>query len=236
MVAQIFPHTQGRGERGCAGGLGEGLGFLKEVADGGPHLIVADEDEVVESLPENALRHHEGLAGGQSAGEGMDGRGTGGAGLPGLVGGGGSFCADADDADGGVDGFGGQTRAGCAAAAADGHDNHVDIRLGLQNFQRVRADAADEGRFVAGGNEAQSLFPLEHGAMAFAGFEVGAVEDDVGAIAAHGIDFDRVGSFGDNDDRVDAEELGGVGNGLAVVAGGGGDDAGSAVLRRAGAP
>ncbi len=68
--------------------------------------------------------------------------------------------------------------------------------------------------------------------MALAGFKVSAVEDDFCAVAAHGVDLDRVGAFRDDDDGAGVEELGRVGDGLAVVAGGGGNHAAGAFFRR----
>ena len=112
-----------------------------------------------------------------------------------------------------------------AAAAADGHEDRVQVGLGFQDLQRVRRHPGDQPRLVAGRHKAQPLVGLQRQTVTLARVEVGPVKDDLRAIGAHGRDLNRVGVLRHDDHRAHAEEPRGIGNGLAVIARRRGDDA-----------
>ena len=86
-------------------------------------------------------------------------------------------------------------------------------------------DAGDQQRLVAGVHVAVAVLEREPLAVLARVVEIAAVEDELGAEAAHRGDLDRVRLLRDADRRPHAEEAGGVGDRLAVVAGRGGDHA-----------
>src|SRR5260370_27341001 len=67
----------------------------------------------------------------------------------------------ADDLDVRPDRLAGDTRAGGAAAATDGDDDDVDVRLLFERFQRMRADSRDEVRLIAGVDVAIAVLARE---------------------------------------------------------------------------
>src|SRR5205085_12230219 len=103
--------------------------------------------------------------------------------LPGSIGGRRLSRLDADHAHGRVDRLGGDASAGGAAAAADWHDDQLDVGLLLEDLERLRRDARDQVWLVARVNVSVAMLAGELFAV-LAGFvEVLPVGDDLGAEA-----------------------------------------------------
>src|SRR5690606_27152218 len=114
--------------------------------------------------------------------------------------------------------------------AADGEEDGADAGPVLEDLERdgtlprddVRVvERRDHGEAALGGDGLGAGLPLGGG---------GALEHDLGAQAAGALDLDVRGGDGHDDDGGDLEEPRGEGDGLCVVAGGEGDDAGPALL------
>lgn len=101
-LAQLVGAGEGRG----AGRLGQGMGPLDHPDHGLHDLLLLEEHEVVEQLPEDGLGHGEAAGGGEALGEGGVRRVDYLAATPGLVGGGRGCGLHADHLDPRVDGLG----------------------------------------------------------------------------------------------------------------------------------
>jgi hypothetical protein len=119
--------------------------------------------------------------------------------VPRAVGCRGRFRLDANHFHRGVDGLGDDARTGRAAAATDGHDDHVGARLVLKDFQGLGSDAGDQQRLVAGVHIAVAVVLCELLAVFACVVEVAPVDDQPGAQTTHRLDLDRVGVFGHAD-------------------------------------
>src|SRR5277367_2376650 len=127
--------------------------------------------------------------------------------------------------------FHGAGYSGDQSAAADG--NHYGVQIGdlLEHLDAQRALAGDDGFVVEGMDESEGLFGAEAEGF-LAGFVVIRAEEDYfGAVAARGGDFYERSGERHHDLRRDAAFGGVVGDGLRVIAGGGGDDAATALVR-----
>src|SRR5439155_7817277 len=91
--------------------------------------------------------------------------------------------------------------AGRAAATADGDDDHLDPWLLLEDRERLRGDAGDEQRLVAGVHVAVTALVGEPLATLARLVVVAPVKDELGAEAAHRGDLDGVRRLGDADRR-----------------------------------
>jgi len=89
--------------------------------------------------------------------------------------------------------------------------------------------AGDDGFVVVGVDEYEVAVGGEDVGVGGGFLEGVAVEDDGGAPGSGAADLGRRGEFGHHDDAGDAEEAGVAGDGLGMVAGGHGDDAGLAL-------
>ena len=112
-------------------------------------LVVADEHEVVEMLGEDSLREGERDPRLQALGERVHLVLHQPAFAPRAIGGRRGVGLHADHLDACADRLGRDTRAGRAAAAADRHDDHLDLRLALEHLERRGRDAGDQQRLVA---------------------------------------------------------------------------------------
>ena len=90
------------------------------------------------------------------------------------------------------------------------------------DFEAVGGDAGDEHGFVCGVDVTHPFFAGDNLGLDSGVVEDGSVLDDDGSHAAHGCDFEGVGSDGYEYGAFGTELLGGVGDGLSVVAGAGG--------------
>ena len=80
-----------------------------------------------------------------------------------------------------ADRLGGDAGAGGSAPAADRHDDDVDLRLLLEDLERVRPDAGDQQRLVAGVDVAVAVLGREPLAVLASLVEVLPVDDELGA-------------------------------------------------------
>jgi hypothetical protein len=194
-------------------------------------IISACEHEVVEPLPEDLLRELERRACGETLGERLHPILEEATLLPGTECRRRGFRLDTDHSHGRIDRLGDDAGAGGAAATADGDDDHGGLRLLLEDFERLRCDAGDQQRLIAGVDVAVAVLVGELLAMLARIVVVAAVKDELGAEAAHRGHLHRVRVLGYADRRLHAEETGGEGERLAVVSGRGGDDAAPALIR-----
>ena len=116
-------------------------------------------------------------------------------------------------------------RARRAAAASDGHDHGVDVGAFLQDLERVRADARDQVRFVAGVDIAIAVLRREPLAVLAGLVIVAALQEHLGAEIAHGLDLHRIRAFGRDDSGTHPKDLRRKCDRLAMVASRGGDHA-----------
>ena len=110
-------------------------------------------------------------------------------------------------------------------AAADRHDDAVEVRLVLKHFEADRALSGDDLVVVIGVDEDESLF-LDHGLGG--DLAVGqrfARQDDLRAMRPRALDLGRRRRLRHHDGRRDAEPLGVIGDRLGMIAGRHGDDA-----------
>ncbi len=210
LAGELLAQTKRGCERRGAGGLDQVARGLDHRRLRGPDLVVRDEHEVVEVLPEDLLRQLERGARGEAFGERLHPVLDEAAFAPGAVGGRCALRLDADHPHAGTDGRGDDAGAGRAAAAADRDDDRVERRLFLQDLERPGGDARDQQRLVAGVHVAVAVLGREPLAVLARVVEVAAVDDELGAEAAHRGDLDRVRVLGDADRRAHAEQTRGV--------------------------
>ena len=111
------------------------------------------------------------------------------------------------------------------AAAADGHDQNVQIRHILKQFQGHRALTGDHVRVVEGGYEQFAGFlGMGQGGIP-RGVEIDAFQNDLCAQVLGPPDLGEGGAFRHVDGRRDVQSPGVIGHALGVVTGRGGDDA-----------
>ncbi len=123
----------------------------------------------------------------------------------------------ADDLRGKPQCFAGGDRAADAAAEPDGHVQDIDVRHGVQQFERIARDAPHEKR-VEGRDHVQSVrLGQGHGVFACC-LEVLAVLHELRAERAHGVVLLAAVAYGDHDRGRDLVLAGGKGDRLPVVA------------------
>ena len=139
-------------------------------------------------------------------------------------------CANADDAYVRAQRFGGARHAGEQAAAADRHDQRVDLGALAQHFERDRSAAGDDGRIVVG---------MDHGGAVDDGERLcvqgrlgvrRTFEDDRRAELAGAADLDLRCGARHHDGRGDVEPSRVIGQALRVISGRRGDHAAGFLL------
>ena len=182
-----------------------------------PDLVLADEHEVVQMLPEDLLGQLERDPGREALGHrrhlAVEQRPR----LPGPERGGRGVRLDADDLDLRPDRLGDDAGSGSPAAAADRHDDRIDVGTLLEDLERAGADAGDQERLVAGVHVAVAVLDGEALTMLAGLVEVPPVHDQLGAESAHRRELDRVRGLGHADARGDAMETSCIGDRLPVV-------------------
>ena len=121
---------------------------------------------------------------------------------------------------------------GHEAAAADRHDDHVEVRRLLEHFERRRARSRDDLRIVERMDEHIALLERQLARLGVGVVEHVAVEHDLGAMAGGLRDFHRRGDSRHDDRRRNTEPLRVIGDRLRVVAGRRGDHAALSLLGR----
>jgi hypothetical protein len=116
------------------------------------------------------------------------------------------------------------------SSTADGNHDHVSLGLLLEDLERLRSDARDQQRLIAGVQVAIAVLARELLAMLTRIVEVAPVEDQLGTEPPHGGNLDRVRLLGYADRRLNTEEASGIGDRLAVVPGRGRDHAALALF------
>ena len=114
-------------------------------------------------------------------------------------------------------------------AAADRHDDRVEIGPVGQQLERDSPLPGDDRRVVIGVDKGQALFARERLCRFARGGKAVASEHDLGAERFGVIDFDERRALGHDDRRRDAETPRMVGDTLGMVAGRHRDDAGAAL-------
>ncbi len=141
---------------------------------------------------------------------------------------------DADDLDRGLDVLGGDGDAANDPAAADRHDDAVEVGRVLEHLDADRALSGDDLVVVIGVDEKEALF-LDQGLGG--DLAVGqrlARQDDTGAMRPGALDLGRGRRLRHHDGGRDAEPLGMIGDGLRMIAGRHGDDAAGPFLSASG--
>ena len=137
--------------------------------------------------------------------------------------GGGALRLHAVDLHAGVEQLCQRGNAGGKPAAADGHQNHVHIRQVGENFIGDGALSRGHPQVVEGVDIGQPLLLAEPGGLGGGIVKGCAVDDDVCPVAPCVLHLDEGGS-GRHDHRGGHPGLlGGIGNALSVVSGGGGN-------------
>ena len=150
--ADLLPgevELQRRGQRCRTGGLDQVPCPLQHVQGRRAQLVLGDEHEVVERLPEDRLREGEGGGGGQPVGEGAVGSLDQPPLPPRFVGRRRRLGLHADHAAARRDGLRHDARPRGAAAAADRNEDRPEIGDILEHLQRQGGDAGDQQRLVA---------------------------------------------------------------------------------------
>ena len=224
--------SERRRERGCPRRLDQVSRLLDHRQERAADLVVADEHEVVELIPEDSLRELEGGSGRKSFGEGLHPIVDEPALSPGSIRGRRGSGLHADHFGRGLHGSGDDAGACRAASPADGHDDRVDSRLFFDDLECAGRHAGDQVRLVAGVDVAVAVLGCELLAVLARVVVVTAVDDELGAEQTHRLGLDRVCVLGNADRCLDAELPGRVGDRLAVVACRRRDHAASSVLVR----
>jgi hypothetical protein len=136
----------------------------------------------------------------------------------------------ADDFQVRLDGLAGDARSCCATAAADRHDQDIDVGLGLEQLERRRSDPGDQVRLVAGVDVAVAVLARETFRVLPGLVEVPPVDDELRAEPLHRRELDRVRALGDAHDRAHTEDSCRERDRLAMVARRRGDDAAPALV------
>ena len=132
----------------------------------------------------------------------------------------------------GLQRLGGDGDAGDQPAAADRHDQHVEVGPVGEHFERDRALAGDDRRVVIGVHRHQAAFARQRVGGAARGDEAVALEHDRRAERLGAVDLGERRALGHHDRRRDAEPARVIGDALRVVAGRHRDDPGAALVRR----
>jgi hypothetical protein len=109
--------------------------------------------------------------------------------------------------------------AGHATPAADRPNQHVDLRLPLEDLEGQRGDARDEQRLVARVDVAVAALRCQGGAVLPRLVVVAPVLDHLATETPHGGDLHGIGAERHDDHRAHAEQPRGVSDRPAVVAG-----------------
>ena len=142
---------------------------------------------------------------------------------------------DADDLDPGHELLDEDGDTGRQPAAAHGHEDAVEMGVLLDELQTDGALTGNDAGVVEGGDVGQALGLGQAGGLSLGRVEVVPVEADLATQGANGVDLDRGGDGGHDDDGAHPQQGGGAGHALGVVAGRGGDDAALALGRAQGA-
>ncbi len=205
--------------------LDDAAGVVEHVLDGGADLVVGDRHHVVDHLlgqregvatyiadrhpvgEDPDLFERYGVPGGQRAGHPV--------GLDGL---------DADHLDRGNDGLEVGTDSGYQSTATDRYEHGVDAaRATAHDFVGDGALPGDHQRVVEGVDKGPAGVGRDQRTVGLSVAEAVSREDHVGPEGLHGVDLDLGGGLGHDDQRVQPQVPGGVGDPLSVVARTGGD-------------
>ena len=157
------------------------------------------------------------------------------AGLQAGLHGGGALRLHADDRDVGVEQLGQGGHASGQAAAADGDQDHIHVGEVLKDLVCDGALAGGYPKIVEGVDIGQPLLLSQLGGLLGGLVEHLAVENDPCAVVLGVVDLHQGGGGGHHDGGGDPRRLGGIGQPLGVVAGGGGDEAPGFLLLAEGA-
>src|SRR5437773_7707218 len=114
--------------------------------------------------------------------------------------------------------------AGSATASAGGSDNHIDVGQVFKDLETDRADPGNQLRFVRRVNVTKAFFPGDAFAFQPCFVKIAAVQTNFGAQVAHRLHLRFVYVLGGSVDGYRrSEESPAIGNRLAVIAGGGGN-------------
>ncbi len=108
---------------------------------------------------------------------------------------------------------------GGQAAAADRHEDPIQMRVLLQQLHRQRALPGDHRRVIERRHEGHALLMGQLDCLRFGLVEIGAVQQHFAAEAAHRIHLDVRGGHRHHDQRFDPQPFTGEGDALRVVAG-----------------
>ena len=122
-----------------------------------------------------------------------------------------------------IDGLGHDAGAGGPAAPTQGNKDVLHLRKVLDHLQGLGGHPCNEQELVGGVDESVAFLNGQAFAVLPGLVEVLAVEDQLRSQVAHGLHLQWVGANWQPDDGPGPEEPAGIGDGLAVVARGGGD-------------
>ena len=220
-----------RGQADRASAFDHRLLDLEQHQDGLLDVVLGDEDHVVDEIADHRQRQRAGMLDADAVGDG---------GLAalavlsvlGIPRRRETFGLHTDDADVGFDGARRRGDPGDQAAAADGDDEGVDLRLLRQHLEADRALAGDDRRVVEGMHQRVAALGDELHAGDAGVFESVALEHDLGAEAARVLHLYRRGEARHDDGRGDAHAFSVIGDGLRMVAGRDREDALGSLLER----
>ena len=149
--------------------------------------------------------------------------------------GGGPLGFHADDGDIGVEQLGQGRHAGGQPAPSDGDQDHVHIGQVLEDLIGDGALSGGHLQVVEGGDIGETLLLGQLGGLFRRLIKDLPVENDVGAVVLGVVDLDQRSCGGHDDGGGDAGGLGGIGQSLGVVAGGGGNESPALLVLRQGA-
>ncbi len=138
----------------------------------------------------------------------------------------------ADDARRGRQGLDDAGHPGRQPTAAHRHVDRGQVVDLVQQLERERALAADDGGIVVGRDEGGRALGRQRASLQLALDAVRAVDPDAATQPLDGREFTGVGVVGDDDERLCADDARGIRHGGAVIAGGGRDDASLQLARR----
>ncbi len=208
-----------------AAGLDDDFHALPDEAHRGDDFLFGDEDDPIEMLSEN----REGARGQgrpEAVGDGVAGvdglESAGGQGSVGVIGAG---RLAAEDMDTGPEAFCGEAGAAEETAAADWGDYGVEVGDFFEEFFGGGGLPSDDAVVVVGMDERGTSVGLNAGGVFLAGSDGGFGEGDFSAITFDGAAFYFGRVFRHDDVRGDTAPCCRAGDGSAVIAAGGSDDA-----------
>lgn len=221
---------EGGGDGDGAGGFGNQLQTRGEEADGGDNLLFRNGENAIDPLLHQGEGKRAGRGRAQTVGDGEgvidadtlplgEGEGK-------IIG---KFGFNAEDAEFGMERFGGNGTATEEASAADADQERIQVWDLGEPFEGGSSLPGYGPGMIKGVDEGGAGFGLNGAGDLFAVLREAVEEDDVSAAVLRGEELGLGGVIGHDDGGGDAHGFGGPGDGLRMVTGADGDDAFGAI-------